>query len=630
MIPRNADTTVLESNMTGTVKSFTIEANGKAFRTLVDKLYSDKPGAIVRELCSNAFDSHVAAGKADVPFEVTVPTALNPVFGVRDFGTGMDHETVTTLYTTLFGSSKESTNDQVGMLGLGSKSPFSYTDQFAIRCYDGTRVRSYLAFIENSGVPALTLAGEEDCSEPQGVEVKLSIKHGDYHEFARAARRFLNGFFPVPAVEGMNFAEPEEILHVDNVRILLATSELDEGTYIRQGCVIYPISKSSVLQNSLRVHRIAVVIDVPIGSIDVTASREDFSYDEQSIVAVRDAITDARASVISHIQDKLDACSSVVDASFYWYDTVQNFGLARNTFNYRGAPLIDSIDVALDHDPTYASRFTKGPVFPTYSVPCDHRVYIERRLRHKFIVIPTGSKGVRTTLTFNYPSSRHRDDFLLVGSHSDMDKIKTEARIPDENIINFDDLPKKPKEVRQASTTPKRPKPTFDLSNPDLFWANQSRSKRHQDSPSGSEWNVLSIDHPTLEVKHYTPAEVRKLGLPESRHWSEALSATSEKYKDVVLRHRARSQVVAQLDRYPALLETVMDHPIFSDLGEDDDRFAGFMVNYWDVDTMSKEVLSTIHNTYPLLFSNGHDDEVAAYIAWKNSLNQVVTNQVSQ
>lgn len=56
-------------------EAFTIKSTGKAFEVLSSKLYKDKIRAIVRELSCNAYDSHVAAGCPDRPFDVHLPSA---------------------------------------------------------------------------------------------------------------------------------------------------------------------------------------------------------------------------------------------------------------------------------------------------------------------------------------------------------------------------------------------------------------------------------------------------------------------------------------------------------------------------------------------------------------------------
>ena len=55
---------------------FGMKLNSKMYSILTDRLYKNKPGAVIRELSCNAYDSHVMAGKEDVPFEIHMPSWL--------------------------------------------------------------------------------------------------------------------------------------------------------------------------------------------------------------------------------------------------------------------------------------------------------------------------------------------------------------------------------------------------------------------------------------------------------------------------------------------------------------------------------------------------------------------------
>ena len=62
----------------GEIGEFRIRNSAKAFNILSSGLYANKIRAIIRELSCNAVDSHVAAGKANTPFDVHLPNALEP------------------------------------------------------------------------------------------------------------------------------------------------------------------------------------------------------------------------------------------------------------------------------------------------------------------------------------------------------------------------------------------------------------------------------------------------------------------------------------------------------------------------------------------------------------------------
>ena len=76
--------------------SFGIKKEGLAhiFSILRSSLYSDKLGSILREICSNSKDSHMEAGKADVPITVVLPSRFMPTLSISDEGTGLSDEEI--------------------------------------------------------------------------------------------------------------------------------------------------------------------------------------------------------------------------------------------------------------------------------------------------------------------------------------------------------------------------------------------------------------------------------------------------------------------------------------------------------------------------------------------------------
>ena len=152
----------------GEIGEFRIRNSAKAFNILSSGLYANKIRAIIRELSCNAIDSHVAANRSDVPFDVHLPNTLEPWFAIRDYGTGLSHEQVTSIYTTYFESTKTDSNDFIGALGLGSKSPFSYTDNFTVTAIKDGVKGIYTAFINDQGVPSIALMTTEQTTEQIG------------------------------------------------------------------------------------------------------------------------------------------------------------------------------------------------------------------------------------------------------------------------------------------------------------------------------------------------------------------------------------------------------------------------------------------------------------------------------
>ena len=187
----------------GEIGEFRIRNSAKAFNILSSGLYANKIRAIIRELSCNAVDSHVAAGKTDVPFEIHLPNSLDPFFSIRDFGTGLTHDQVTNIYTTYFESTKTDSNAFIGALGLGSKSPFSYTDNFTVTAIKDGKRGIYSAFTNGEGVPSIALMMTEETDEPSGVEIKFSVNDRyDFYKFRDEAVKVFRHFKLKPTIKG--------------------------------------------------------------------------------------------------------------------------------------------------------------------------------------------------------------------------------------------------------------------------------------------------------------------------------------------------------------------------------------------------------------------------------------------
>ena len=184
----------------GEVGEFRIRNSAKAFSILSSGLYSNKIRAIIRELSCNAVDSHIAAGNASTPYDIHLPNTLEPWFSIRDYGLGLTHDQVINLYTTYFESTKTDSNEFIGALGLGSKSPFSYIDNFTVTAIKDGRKGIYTAFINEHGIPSIALMMEEETTDPNGVEVRFAVdQRYDFDKF-RSEARFVYEYFSLRPV----------------------------------------------------------------------------------------------------------------------------------------------------------------------------------------------------------------------------------------------------------------------------------------------------------------------------------------------------------------------------------------------------------------------------------------------
>lgn len=290
---------------------FKIRNSAKAFSILSSGLYANKIRAIIRELSCNAIDSHKAAGNIDKEFDVHMPNRMEPHFAIRDYGIGLTHDEVTNLYTTYFESTKTGSNDYIGALGLGSKSPFSYTDNFTVTAIKNGEKNIYTAYISEQGLPTIARMSNEQTDEPAGVEVSFAVKEHDIYKFYEEATYVYATFEKHPNVIGSNYRKAY-LGNVDEVMdgvTICSNNSLFSGAVAVMGNVMYPIAipnQGEVLGDMANLLTVPVMIRFDIGELDIQASREGLSYIPQTINAIKARLVGINSELEKFVTEKLN------------------------------------------------------------------------------------------------------------------------------------------------------------------------------------------------------------------------------------------------------------------------------------------------------------------------------------
>jgi hypothetical protein len=310
IIKNKIDNEPVLSNV-GEVGEFRIRNSAKAFSILSSGLYANKVRAIIREYSCNAVDSHVEAGRADTPFDVHLPNSLEPWFAVRDYGVGLDEQQVRNIFTTYFESTKTATDELIGGLGLGSKSAFSYTDNFTIVAIKNGMKRVYTAFINDQGVPSIAPMGEEASNEPNGVEIRFAVEDSyDFRKFYNEAQHVYKHFKLRPIVSGgigeFTFIDPE----YSDRDIIPGVHANDRGygnSYAIMGNIEYPldIPGNMDLGDVGHLLRCGLTIEFAIGELDIQASREGLSYIPETVAAVKAKLEALNAVLADRVAEEI-------------------------------------------------------------------------------------------------------------------------------------------------------------------------------------------------------------------------------------------------------------------------------------------------------------------------------------
>lgn len=306
----------------GEIGEFRIRNSAKAFSILSSGLYANKVRAIIRELSCNAVDSHAAANKRDTPFAVHLPNSFEPWFSIRDYGTGLSHDQVTRIYTTYFESTKTGSNDFIGALGLGSKSPFSYTDNFTVTAIQAGRRGIYSAFINGDGVPSIALMMQEDTTEADGVEVKFSVNdRSDFYKFEQEAQKVYTYFSLRPVITDVNNFKFIDISYETRDIVPGVHSQKDNrGSVAVMGNIAYPIDvpQADTTLGSLRnLLNCGLEIHFGIGDLDFQASREGLSYIPQTVQSIKHKLSALNAQLAVHVAAEADKIDNMWDRALF-------------------------------------------------------------------------------------------------------------------------------------------------------------------------------------------------------------------------------------------------------------------------------------------------------------------------
>lgn len=324
---QSADISGLSAN------NFRLEVNSKIYSMLTEKLYKDKPGAVIRELSCNAWDAHVEAGNSDVPFEIELPTWLNKSFSLRDYGTGIPHSGFEEIYTNIGASTKENSNDFVGAMGIGSKVGFTMTDTYLVENWKDGFKSTWVCF-KDGGLPRVTRISLESNVEPSGLKVSFDFKSDSVDDFRNAIVKQLS-FFPVKPVitggERSNWDDywPKIPDYTGKNYFYYESPHWTSDGVLLMGPVAYPFSKGDLSISNYGDPRAnlfnkPLCIVAELGDVDIPPSRETLEFTDKTKRYIEKVLDSIRAEYRKTFDADLLTKDTFREAWIYLSDANKN------------------------------------------------------------------------------------------------------------------------------------------------------------------------------------------------------------------------------------------------------------------------------------------------------------------
>lgn len=389
-------------------QAFVIDEGSAVFlMDALSKMYARPEQAILREYLSNALDAHAEKGGELPLIQVTLPTKSSLVLSIRDYGNGITEEEFSTILNRFGKSTKRDSNKTIGGFGLGAKAGFAVTDKFFMTSYQkGTALRvKVFKDAQNQGY--LEILERQTTSEPDGLLVEIPMPHLKSAQDTMISRFTADDFFLAYSPKAVEIIHPKyyysRSVHnpslfqpVQSVGQILGWYGLKDEKrtnpyyiYGAIGEVTYAISlaklgeyaheknhKSAIEAVKFIRHFSNHVINIPIGSVELPASRENIIMSERSnntLLAVIENYTRAlKQTVQKQMSSQLSKETAIelaanlysdgYQSSLYWDKYEFNRGFWKNTINRieLSARLVSSSSITGAHNWHLISERKKG------------------------------------------------------------------------------------------------------------------------------------------------------------------------------------------------------------------------------------------------------------------------------
>jgi len=283
---------------------------------LRSQIYSDKLLAVIREYSTNAMDANKEAGYAG-PINVTIPNAFQPTLSFRDYGKGMSDEEVINTYIKYGNSTKRNSNDYTGCLGIGSKAGFAYGDTFTIISYQRMYITTWLARIDESKRGTISIVNKtvNKSNIKTGVEIQVPIRKADIDTCTQKAKDFFKYWKLQPTIN-IDIEQPNYLEQTEDYSILDRSYKYHAKARVLMGNIVYPIDTEQLPSSaSLLLATDTVIVNAPLGCLDIAANRETLEYSQRTIDGLAAIAHNVICDLSNNLTKSIKHCSTRIQAS---------------------------------------------------------------------------------------------------------------------------------------------------------------------------------------------------------------------------------------------------------------------------------------------------------------------------
>ena len=426
--------------------------SSKILTFLRDNIYESPKTSMVKELLSNSLDIHVE-NNVTRPIEITTPNTFNNLLVIRDFGTGLSPEFMSTKYTLVGFSTKEEEEHSLGAYGIGRLSPLAYTDVYYIDSYFEGTLTKYMLTVYDEGFKkkvSLLNIGEFASEEPSGFKVRIPIKEEDYSTIESIVKDHCKYLHSQPLLIN---GQPAKLAP----KVLEGKDKDWYVTYDFQDCIVGLIggmpNKIRSISEYAKCHsnenyaynKLGLVINIPIGSVTQTASK-DIQKTKTTEATLTKLFNKVKSELIITYQSKLDTIDNLVEAIHLVAPLNSNI---RTSLNWKGISLMTYYGINVEQCDISKVKSSNNKNKKYYFDECGNYITVSKYL-NVFIndLTDENQKILAEKLYHKFPGT------LYVISNIKTENFNEVYNFPYlSSVISKDELVEPPKPKKQPSTT---------------------------------------------------------------------------------------------------------------------------------------------------------------------------------
>lgn len=303
---------------------------------LSSNLYSKPKSSFLREIISNAWDSHIEANNIEMP--IIVQVTQNSI-SIRDFGTGLSPEKFEEIYLKIGKSTRRHSNQYIGNFGFGRFSSLSCSNNVTIISYYNGMMYEYLMVKDGMDI-SVYLIQEKTTEEHNGLTVSLNnINAYEYLEYLE-----LLIFFPNIYVDykDINFGKFFGKTYFSNInenktkkykyfaatykKLNICSTPQENGVckrYVLLGNILYNLDLHEI-ENDIKdedkmkfrfFRDSSYFLKFDVGELDITPNREELLYSKKT-----------KETIIKRIDEAFkELCLCYKDYIIQDYDSLYEF-----------------------------------------------------------------------------------------------------------------------------------------------------------------------------------------------------------------------------------------------------------------------------------------------------------------